>query len=526
MHHRPYPLTRSAAVLLLAPALLAGGCGAARLPARPSEIAYPPLRFSIPEAERIVLDCGAPLYLLRDARLPLFSFYAMARAGSAFDPEGKEGLAALVAEVMRTGGSAGADADEVDRRLEYVGANLSVDADHDATALSLSCLSRDTSEALGIALDLLLRPAFSQKKIDLRKEQVREAIRRWNDEPGQVAAREFRRLVYGAHPYAHPVVGEPGSMDSIGRNDLVAFHRARCNPSGMIFGAAGDFDRDTLLKVLNAAFGAERSSPPPPPPPVEGRDERRVFLIRRPTEQAHLLVGHAGIARNDPDLFPVMLLNEILGGGVFSSRILERIRSAEGLAYSAGSRLTPAVRAGLFYASCQTKESSAARALDLLMEEMERIRRESVTEEELRRAKDSYTNSFVFNFTSPSKVVEQMVGIEFAGLPRDYLNLPREGRGGDTGGCAPCGAEAPAPRLRDDPRPRRGRGPLRRPRSVRGGEHADAARRRRPCRGADPDAHAFARPLGPVGTMGHGTRAHPLHAPSPPPDVLDLRGDG
>ena len=421
MHHRPHPVTHWAAALLLVFALSAAGCGARRGPVHPAEMAFPPLRFSPPEAERVVLDCGAPLYLFSDARLPLFSFHAMARAGSAFDPEGKEGLAALVAELIRTGGSAGMDADEVDRRLEYLGAELSAAADHDGAACALSCLSRDTEEALGIALDLLLRPAFSPEKIDLRKDQVREAIRRWNDEPGQTAAREFRRLVYGAHPYAHPVIGEPGSMDRIGRGDLVAFHRARFNPSGMIFGAAGEFDRETLVKTLNDAFGPARSPAPAPPPPVEGREERLVFLVRRPTEQAHLLVGHAGIPRDDPDYFPVMVMNEILGGGVFSSRILERVRTAEGLAYSAGSRFTPAVRAGLFYASCQTKENTAARALDILLEEMERIRTEPVTDEELRRAKDSRLNSFVFNFTGPSQVVEQMIGIEFAGLPRDYL---------------------------------------------------------------------------------------------------------
>lgn len=412
---------RSVAALLLAPALLSGGCGAMRETVHPSRLAFPPLRFTPPEAERVVLDCGATLYLLRDPRLPLFSFQGMARAGSAYDPEGKEGLAALTAEVMRTGGTAGMSAGEVDRRLEFMGAELAVDVDRDGAALDLSCLSRDTAGALGIALDLLLRPAFAPEKIELRKEQAREAIRRWNDEPGQIISREFRRLVYGRHPYAHPVIGEPGSMDAIARGDLVAFHRAQFAPSGMIFGAAGDFDRDALLKGLNAAFGAKASPAPPLPPPVEGKTARAVHLIRKRTEQAHLAAGHAGIRRDDPDYFPVMILNEILGGGVFSSRMLERIRSAEGLAYSAGTQFTAEVQAGLFRASCQTKEATAVEALGIMLEEMERIRTGLVTEEELDRAKDSYVNSFVFNFTSPSQVVGQMIGIEFMGLPRDYL---------------------------------------------------------------------------------------------------------
>lgn len=412
---------RPVAALLLAPALLAGGCGAVRGTVHPSRLAFPPLRFTPPEAERVVLDCGAPLYLLRDPRLPLFSFHGMARAGSAYDPKGKEGLAALTAELMRTGGTGGMGADELDRRIEFMGTDISVSADQDGAALSLSCLSRDTAGALGIALDMLLRPAFSPEKIDLRKEQVREAIRRWNDEPGQVVSREFRRLVYGPHPYAHPVIGEPGSMDAIGRGDLVAFHRAQFNPSGMIFGAAGDFDRDALVKALNAALGAKKSPAPPPPPPVEEKGGRAVLLIRKRTEQAHLAAGHVGIRRDDPDYIPVMIMNEILGGGVFSSRMLERIRSAEGLAYSAGTRFTADVQAGLFCASCQTKEATAVEALGIMLEEIERIRAGLVTEEEIARARDSYANSFVFNFTSPSQVVEQMIGIEFMGLPLDYL---------------------------------------------------------------------------------------------------------
>ncbi len=424
MHHGSHPVRPAAAAArVLAAVILAGGCAAARGPAGPACISFPPLRFTPPEVERVVLDCGAPLYLLRDTRLPLFSFHAMARAGSAYDPKGKEGLAALAAEVMRTGGTLRMDPDELDRRIEFMGAELAVDADQDAASLSLSCLSRDTAEALGIALDVLLRPAFSPAKLDLRKEQVREAIRRWNDEPGQAVSREFRRLVYGDHPYAHPVIGEPGSMDAIGRGDLLEFHRARFNPSGMIFGAAGDFDRGALVAGLNAAFGAAKPYLPPPLPPPAGNagGGRAIFLVRKGTQQAHIAAGHIGIRRADPDFIPVMIMNEILGGGVFSSRLLERIRSAEGLAYSAGSQFTPALQAGLFRASCQTKESTAAEALGIMIEEMERMRAGLVAEEEISRARDSYVNSFVFNFTNPSQAVGQMMGVEFMGLPRDYL---------------------------------------------------------------------------------------------------------
>lgn len=407
-------------LLFLSLAAFAGDGVAAGTP-HPSRLPMPPLNFTPPAVERIQLDCGAPLYLLKDPRLPLFSLYGLARAGSAYDPDGKEGLAALTSHVMRSGGTTRVDADELDRQLEFMGADLATGTNEDAGSMHLSCLSRDIGKALPLTLDMLAHPAFRGDKLELRKEQVREAIRRWDDEPSQTVAREYRRLVYGAHPYAHPVIGEPGSMERISREDLHAFHRAQFNPSGMIFGAAGDFDRDTVVALLNSAFGARKGSAPPPPPPVTRREEPSLNYIARETEQAHLMLGHLGISRDDPDYIPLMVMNEILGGGAFSSRIMERVRSTEGLAYQAASRFTTRLRQGLFYAVCQTKQKSALDALAYLREEIEQIRSVPVGAEELTRAKDSYLHSFVFNFTSAAQCVEQMVDLEFYGLPRDYL---------------------------------------------------------------------------------------------------------
>jgi len=413
-------VTTAHGILFLA--LLAfAGCASTGRKAHPSQLAFPSLRFSPPEVERITLDCGAPLYLLEDHTIPLFSLYGIARAGSAYDPPGKDGLASLTAAVMRTGGTKNMRADELDRQIEFMGANVSASANEDASSLTLSCLSKDVRTAIPLALDILLHPAFDDKKIELRKAQVRESIRRWNDEPSQIVSREFRRLVYGTYPYAHPVIGEPGSMERISREDLLAFHRDHLHPSGMIFGAAGDFDRGALVRTLNSIIGSGKAAVPKLLPEITRREERLVNYIARPTEQAHLVIGHLGVRRDNPDYIPLMVMNEVLGGGAFSSRIMERIRTTEGLAYHAASYFTSNVQTGLFSVVCQTKEESATEALSLLVEELERIRKNPVTDEELSRAKDAYVNSFVFHFTSPGQSVGQMVDIEFYGLPRDYL---------------------------------------------------------------------------------------------------------
>jgi predicted Zn-dependent peptidase len=407
--------------------LALAGCAAREKSVPPLQLAAPPIAFTPPEPERIALKCGATLYLLPDRTLPLFSFYAVTRAGSAYDPAGKEGLAALTAHVMRTGGTGRLSPDEVDNQLEFMAANIGTATSNDASSISLSCLSKDIQKSMGLLCDILLNPAFNQERLDLRKEQVREAIRRRDDEPGGIVSREFNRLIYGSYPYGHQVIGEPGSMDRIGREDLAAFHRDYFKPSGLIVGVAGDFDRDTIVGMLDDALGSTRAPLPPSLPPAPIRPERTVAYIEKDTEQAHLMVGHPGIRRNNPDYFSIMVMNEILGAGAFSSRMVERVRVQAGLAYHAGTCFTTNVRRGLFYAVCQTKEKTATEALSLILEEMERMRTERVSKDELDRAKDSFINSFVFKFKTASQVVAQRVDIEFFGLPPDYLKtyVPR-----------------------------------------------------------------------------------------------------
>ncbi|MCX6358112.1 MAG: pitrilysin family protein [Candidatus Aureabacteria bacterium] len=387
----------------------------------PAEFRAERLRFAPPPVERVMLDCGAPCYLLPDRRLPLVDFFCIAPAGSAYDPGLKEGLAALTATVMRTGGTAELPADALDRELELRAAEVSAGTDQDAGTVALSCLSSVMDSALPYTLDIILHPAFAPEKLELRKAQMRELIRRWNDEPREIAEREFQRLVYGNHPYAHPVIGEPGSMDRISRDDLVAYHREHFRPSLMIFGVAGDFDRAAVIGLLNRRFGSARAPAPPPIPPVPTPAALAVDYLWKATEQAHLLIGNTGMRRDDPDYLVMTLMNDILGGSAFSSRMLERVRAEKGLAYHAGTNVSACLQAGLVYAVCQTKERSATTVLRIIIGEMERIREESVTPGELERAMDAAVNRFVFRFTRPSQVVTEMAWIEFYGLPRDYL---------------------------------------------------------------------------------------------------------
>jgi predicted Zn-dependent peptidase len=288
--------------------------------------------------------------------------------------------------------------------------------------VSLSCLSGDREKVSRIYFDILLHPLFSAGKVALRKDQVNEIIGRWNDEPGDIAFREFKRRVFGNSPYAHPVIGEPGTMAHITREDLIAFHRRYFDPSSMIFGVSGDFDKDKMRSLMNAALSRRdvpQSAPRFVPPPSPGR---AVYYIDRDTAQAHIIVGNVGTKRDNPDYIALEIMNEILGGGSLSSRLTDRIRVQKGLAYYVASGIDADRESGLFYAICQTREDAAISALRDILDEFERIRSVPVSERELEQAKEAYVNSFVFNFTTPALVVRQMVLIRFFGLPEDYLS--------------------------------------------------------------------------------------------------------
>ncbi|MEK6694905.1 MAG: pitrilysin family protein [Nitrospirota bacterium] len=396
----------------------------------PRTMKFEPVTITVPEVERVVLENGLIVYLLPDRELPLVSVSAMIRTGAIYEPADKVGLAGLTGIVMRTGGTARLAGDQVDEELEFLAANISMGIGAESGAASLDLLKKDLPQGLAIFADMLRAPAFESAKVDQAKRQALEAIRRRPDSPGGIAAREFRKLLFGAD---HPL-GRESTTDTVSRitrDDLVAFHRQFFAPNSLILGVTGDFEKPAMLDALRKAFGDWQPQtvalPVLPPVTASPGAGRSVNILRRDLSQTHLRIGHLSVKEDDPDYFALALLEDILGGNSFTSRLFRDVRSRQGLAYSVGSRIAPGnAGPGIFMMQALTKGPSTYQALSSMLDHMERMRQEPVTPEELQLAKDAFLNSFVFSFADSGLIVGRLMGLEYHGLPKDFLQRFRD----------------------------------------------------------------------------------------------------
>lgn len=419
------------------------GLGCALLPAQtavadPRSMRFEPVTIHPPEPERLVLENGMVVYLLEDHELPLVNVTATIQTGAWMDPLDKVGLAGLMGATMRTGGTTRMTADQVDEELDRLAAVISVGVGVESGSAMLDVLKKDLDRGLELFRDILMTPAFESGRVELAKLQAIEGIRRRQDQPGAIAGREFAKVLYGpSHPYARESSVE--SVSRITREDLAATHARTVHPNGIILGVTGDFTKTELLAKLRHVFGSWKPGTVQPIvlPAVEeavGQNGKAmkagkisVRLVEKVTTQTHLRVGHLSLKENDPDYPALSLLNDILGGGSFRSRLFKDIRSREGWAYSVGSRLRVGVREpGVWYMSAETKLASTRDVIDRLVANMERLREQPVTDEELEEAKEAFVNSFVFSFSSPSSIVGRLIGLEYDGLPKDFLQQLRD----------------------------------------------------------------------------------------------------
>jgi len=398
-----------------------------RAPADPRTMTFPELRFDIPKGERIVLECGLPVYLLRDPELPIINITAMVRTGSVYEPAGKAGLAALTGGVMRSGGAGGLSPEKMDDELEFMASAVESAIGQDMGTVTMTSLTKNFSPTLRIFGDVLLRPDFSEKRVDLARKHLIEGLRRQNDDPKEIAGREINRAIYAGHPLG--VVPTFASARAITRQDLVDFHRRFFRPGNMILAVSGDFDRSALVKELNALFGQRAATALPPLPEIPQpalEFAPEVIYGRKEVNQTVIRMGHLGIAKDNPDLYAVRVLDYILGGS-FTSRLTMEIRTNQGLAYNVDSHFDIGRRfTGSFVAETETKAETSAKAITLMKEIIAGMTKEPVTDQELKSAREFIINSFMFGFTSPSSIVTQRARLEFYGYQPDYLETYRD----------------------------------------------------------------------------------------------------
>ncbi len=401
-------------------------CAPANL-THPDQLSYPTLEFQVPIVDQVTLTNGIKLYLKEDNELPLVQVSAMIGTGVLAAPSDKVGFDDLFAATWRTGGTLGRSPSELDERLDQLAADLAGSMGPYTTQMDLSVRSQDLPEGLEIMADILRRPAFAMERFELARLQAQELVRRQNDNPSAIAQRLLMAAIYPDHPIGFsPTIS---SLSMITRDDLVRFHTSYFAPNNLHLAISGDFDRQKLLAMLENVLGdwPVRDIPNVEIPPVVSSSKGRIRVVSKQVPQTTVLIGGLGLTKDNPDHYAAKVMNYILGGGGFNSRMMREIRSDRGLAYSAYSYFQIGRRLpGIFVAGTETKNESVIEVLELIRQIMNELRDSPVTPDELRLAKESQINSFVFGFDDSHAVVAQQMRLDFFGYPAGYLSTYRE----------------------------------------------------------------------------------------------------
>ncbi len=414
--------------IALAAALAAGIAGAAFAADvsiyNPRTIATPPIgHVPAVKPERLVLPNGIVVYLLENHELPVVKGTAYFRSSPGLVPADRAGLMTVTGEAMRSGGSKTHTGDWLDDHLSGIGASVTTNVAPVLANAGFRCLTENTAEVVGLWADVVRRPAFPDDKIELSKVTQRRLIAGRNDEMMPMLFRTASQAVYGKDsPWA--MQPEYATVEPISADDCRKLHASVFVPERMFVAIYGDFRAAEMKKLLLASFGDWKKSGTPAPvlPPTPAKVTPKLFFApKEDVTQSGIIVAQPGSRADDPDYAAMQVLEQGLGGG-FSSRLVNHIRTARGLAYAAGAQAgSDFARPGVFMAYTLTRSDSTMVALGLLRDDVRAVTQAPFTDEEMRIAKQAVVNGFVFNFEDPSQVLFRAAYYDAVGYPADFL---------------------------------------------------------------------------------------------------------
>lgn len=374
------------------------------------------------DAKRTVLSNGLTVLHSENHNLPIVMVTLMVKAGQRHEQKEKAGLANLTAELL-TEGTKNRSSRVISEEIDFIGASLDASAGNDFTTITLSVLKKDADKGFELFSDILLNAIFSQAEIDRKREIIKGSLRQQEEDPSFLAGRAFKKEVFGEHPYGRLIEGSTNTLDTITKDDLSTFYSGFFLPNNAILSIAGDLTTGELDSVMKKYLGVWKKADLPliPRSDIEGKKAKSVIKIDKDLTQANIILGHLGISRDNPDYYAVSVMNYLLGGGGFSSRLMQSVRDKMGLAYDVHSFFSAYKEEGSFQIGVQTKNESANVALDEILRQIERMRSEMVSDEELSDAKAYLTGSFSRRLDTSRKIADFFASAEFYGLGADYI---------------------------------------------------------------------------------------------------------
>lgn len=371
--------------------------------------------------DRVTSESGIEAWLIRDTTLPIISMsFQFLSVGDRADPEGKEGATGIMAGLL-TQGTKSHSQQEFQQLLTDNAISIGFSTDNDAISGSLRTLTENKKLAFALLKDALTEPRFADGDIERFRAQVLAAIKREDDEPESLANKTWWKTAFNGKAYGR--YADAQSVKAITRDDIIARHAAAFDSGRLIIGVAGDISAEELSKTLDDIFGAlphKAERPDIAATAIPMAPARKTIVIDRDIPQTYAMFGQMGVLRNDPDFYPLYVLNHIVGGGNFSSLLVEEVREKRGLAYSVYSSLDPYAETALIQGSVATKRESFAESKAQIVDVWAHAA-DNITAERVDAAKKFLLGSFPLRFSSTAQIANILVAIQRDKLGIDFL---------------------------------------------------------------------------------------------------------
>ena len=365
---------------------------------------------------------GIEAWLVQENSVPLMAMRFAFEGGNSQDPNGSEGVANFLTAMMDEG-AGDLNARQFQERTEEIAMRMSFDDSRDAFYGSFETLTANRDEAVELLKLAINKPRFDDDAVERIRGQLLASLVFAAKDPDRVASRDWFAAAFPNHPYGRPTNGTEQSISKITREDLEKYRKRIFAKDTLKVVAVGDIDPETFGKLLDQVFGdLPEKADLTPVPTVSPKTGGILDVIEMPVPQSVAVFGLGGVARKDPDFIPAFVMNHILGGGGFSSRLMEEVREKRGLAYSVYSYLQPYQHASIFAGGVATKNEEIGQSLDVIKAELQRMAKDGPTPEELQNAKDYLTGSYALRFDTNAKIANQLLGIIQDDLGIDYVD--------------------------------------------------------------------------------------------------------